>query len=127
MIVLDDPDRGVPPQDLADLRGTSGIPGRTGGGLGRGVTISAPAPLASAVASSAGRIPRSSTGTGTAVKPMAASRSKVTALPFAVVRMADDTVIGSTRFFDLGYWLWPEGLRPVQHHRGRMALGRTAS
>ena len=30
-----------------------------------------------------------------------------TALPFAVVRTADDTVIGSTRFFDFGYWAWP--------------------
>ncbi len=32
------------------------------------------------------------------------------AVPFAVVKMADDAVIGSTRFFDLGYWPWPEGL-----------------
>ena len=31
------------------------------------------------------------------------------ALPFAVVRTADDTVIGSTRFFDFGYWAWPDG------------------
>jgi N-acetyltransferase len=26
-----------------------------------------------------------------------------------VVRTADDTVIGSTRFFDFGYWAWPDG------------------
>ena len=26
-----------------------------------------------------------------------------------MVRAADDTVIGSTRFFDLSYWAWPEG------------------
>jgi N-acetyltransferase len=32
-----------------------------------------------------------------------------TAVPFAVVRMADDAVIGSTRFFDLDYWPWPDG------------------
>ena len=32
--------------------------------------------------------------------------------PFAVVRAADDTVIGSTRFFDFGYWAWPDGHRP---------------
>jgi len=29
------------------------------------------------------------------------------AMPFAVVSAKDDTVIGSTRFFDLGYWPWP--------------------
>jgi len=29
------------------------------------------------------------------------------AVPFAVVRAADDRVIGSTRFFDLETWAWP--------------------
>jgi N-acetyltransferase len=32
-----------------------------------------------------------------------------TAVPFAVVRAADDTVIGSTRFWDLAWWPWPDG------------------
>jgi RimJ/RimL family protein N-acetyltransferase len=32
-----------------------------------------------------------------------------TAAPFAVVRLADDAVIGSTRFFNLEYWAWPPG------------------
>lgn len=31
------------------------------------------------------------------------------ALPFATVRIADGAVIGSTRFFDLERWAWPEG------------------
>jgi N-acetyltransferase len=31
------------------------------------------------------------------------------AAPFAVVRLADDAVIGSTRFFDLARWPWPQG------------------
>jgi N-acetyltransferase len=31
------------------------------------------------------------------------------ALPFATVRIADDAVLGSTRFFDLETWAWPEG------------------
>jgi RimJ/RimL family protein N-acetyltransferase len=35
-----------------------------------------------------------------------------TAAPFAVVRLADETVIGSTRLFDLEWWAWPE-----LHHR----------
>ena len=32
-----------------------------------------------------------------------------TALPFATVRLEDGVVIGSTRFFDLQTWPWPEG------------------
>lgn len=32
-----------------------------------------------------------------------------TAVSFAVVRLADDAVVGSTRFFNLEYWAWPEG------------------
>jgi N-acetyltransferase len=32
-----------------------------------------------------------------------------TAAPFAVVRLADDAVIGSTRFWDLVRWPWPQG------------------
>jgi N-acetyltransferase len=37
------------------------------------------------------------------------ARDNGTAVPFAVVRMEDDAVIGSTRFWDLGYWPWPDG------------------
>ncbi len=43
------------------------------------------------------------------VETAVAARDAGTAVPFAVVRMASDTVIGSTRFWDLGYWPWPEG------------------
>jgi N-acetyltransferase len=31
-----------------------------------------------------------------------------TAMPFATIRTADDAVIGSTRFFDLERWEWPQ-------------------
>ncbi len=31
------------------------------------------------------------------------------AVPFAIVRLADGVVIGSTRFFDLERWAWPVG------------------
>jgi N-acetyltransferase len=37
------------------------------------------------------------------------ARDAATAVPFAVVRAEDDAVIGSTRFFDLDYWAWPDG------------------
>jgi RimJ/RimL family protein N-acetyltransferase len=32
-----------------------------------------------------------------------------TAVPYATVREVDGAVIGCTRFFDLGYWEWPQG------------------
>jgi RimJ/RimL family protein N-acetyltransferase len=31
------------------------------------------------------------------------------AVPFATVRVADGVVLGSTRFFDIESWAWPEG------------------
>src|ERR1700761_9660763 len=43
------------------------------------------------------------------VETAVAAREAGTAVPFAVVRMADDTVIGSTRLWDLQYWAWPDG------------------
>jgi RimJ/RimL family protein N-acetyltransferase len=36
-------------------------------------------------------------------------RDAGTALPFATVRKSDGAVIGSTRFFGLERWAWPEG------------------
>lgn len=36
-------------------------------------------------------------------------REQGSALPFATMRAEDDTVIGSTRFFDLERWAWPAG------------------
>jgi N-acetyltransferase len=39
-----------------------------------------------------------------------------TALPFAIVRADDGVVIGSTRFWNLEYWAWPEG--HPSHGRG---------
>jgi N-acetyltransferase len=37
-----------------------------------------------------------------------AMRDSRAAVPYAVVRIADDTVIGSTRFHQLDYWAWPD-------------------
>jgi RimJ/RimL family protein N-acetyltransferase len=36
-------------------------------------------------------------------------RDEGRAVPFAIVRVDDGAVIGSTRFFDLERWAWPEG------------------
>ena len=32
-----------------------------------------------------------------------------TAVPFAVVRLRDEAIIGSTRFWNIEYWNWPQG------------------
>lgn len=37
-----------------------------------------------------------------------------TALPFAIIRLDDHSIIGSTRFFDIERWAWPSGHK---HHR----------
>ena len=36
-------------------------------------------------------------------------RDAGTAVPFAIVRMGDGVVVGSTRFFNLERWPWPQG------------------
>lgn len=36
-------------------------------------------------------------------------RDAGTALPFAIVRLSDNTVIGSTRFWNIERWAWPIG------------------
>jgi N-acetyltransferase len=43
------------------------------------------------------------------VETAIAASDRGTAVPFAVIAMADDVVIGSTRFWELGYWAWPDG------------------
>ena len=42
------------------------------------------------------------------VEDALAARAKGIAVPFAVVRRADETVIGATRFHQLDYWVRPE-------------------
>ena len=54
-------------------------------------------------------------------------RDAGTALPFVTVRKADETIIGSTRFFEMERWPWPEG---SDHHgkhvfdTGEIEIGR---
>lgn len=43
-------------------------------------------------------------------------RDAGTAVPFAIVRIEDSAVIGSTRFWNIERWAWPEGHR--MHGRG---------
>jgi N-acetyltransferase len=47
----------------------------------------------------------------------AAGREAGTSAPFAVIRVADETVIGSSRLWDLAWWDWPED-HPRHLHDG---------
>lgn len=48
------------------------------------------------------------------------------ALPFAIVRVDDGVVVGSTRFFDLDRWLWPAGhVRHGREHPDACEIGYT--
>jgi len=57
-------------------------------------------------------VPQDEAGCRRYVETALAARDGGTAVPFAVIRAEDDAVIGSTRFFDLDYWPWPDS-----HHR----------
>jgi len=52
-----------------------------------------------------------------AIEVASAARQAGTAAPFAVIRLADEVVIGSTRLFDLDWWAWPPG-HPRDGHDG---------
>jgi N-acetyltransferase len=54
-------------------------------------------------------VPRDEAQARQYVETAIADRESETAAPFAVVRARDDTVIGSTRFWDLRFWAWPDG------------------
>jgi N-acetyltransferase len=54
-------------------------------------------------------VPQEETQVRQYVETAVAARDSAAAVPFAAVRAEDDTVIGSTRFFDFGYWPRPDG------------------
>lgn len=43
------------------------------------------------------------------IKTALTMRNAGSALAYATIRIADGAVVGSTRFFDLEHWAWPEG------------------
>jgi len=63
-------------------------------------------------------VPQDETAVRQYVETAIAARDSAAAVPFAVVRAEDDTVIGSTRFFDFAYWAWPAGNEPGNDRRG---------
>ncbi len=62
-------------------------------------------------------VPTSDVEAGRYIALADAARAAGTAAPFAVIRLADETVIGSTRLWDMQWWPWPEG-HPRHGHDG---------
>jgi RimJ/RimL family protein N-acetyltransferase len=55
-----------------------------------------------------------------------AARDAGAAVPFAIVRIEDGAVIGSTRFFNLEWWPWPQGHeRHGRQHPDACEIGYT--
>jgi RimJ/RimL family protein N-acetyltransferase len=54
-------------------------------------------------------VPRGKAEATAYVETALAWRDANTALPFATVRASDGMVIGSTRFFNMEHWSWPQG------------------
>ena len=61
-------------------------------------------------------VPQGKTEATRYVDTALAWRDANTAVPFAIVRMRDEAVIGSTRFWNIERWAWPEG--HLSHGRG---------
>jgi N-acetyltransferase len=59
------------------------------------------------------------------VESALAQRDTFTAVPFAVTRAADGVVIGSTRFWDLTWWPWPQGRHGSRDAPDTCEIGHT--
>jgi len=55
------------------------------------------------------QVPRNAAEAKEYIRVATAWRDAGTALPFATIRLEDDALVGSTRFFNLEYWPWPQG------------------
>ncbi len=54
-------------------------------------------------------VPQGEAGMEAYVNTALAAKAAGSVIPFATVRLSDGAVIGSTRFFDVESWPWPEG------------------
>lgn len=54
-------------------------------------------------------VPRGKAAATTYVDTALAWRDAGTAVPFAIIRQADGAVLGSTRFWNIERWAWPQG------------------
>src|SRR5262249_30432031 len=74
-------------------------------------------------------VPQGEAGAADYIEAALAQRDAGAAAPFAVVRIADGAVIGSTRFWDLVWWPWPPGhprYRIIGEPEGQKAPRRRA-
>jgi RimJ/RimL family protein N-acetyltransferase len=60
-------------------------------------------------------VPQGKTGAKVYIDTALAWRNAGTAVPFAIIRTDDDVVVGSTRFWNIERWSWPQGHQ--QHGR----------
>jgi N-acetyltransferase len=63
------------------------------------------------------KVPVGDTEAGRFIELATEARETGSTAPFAVIRLADETVIGSTRLWDLQWWAWPAG-HPRHGHDG---------
>src|ERR1700723_2992478 len=71
-------------------------------------------------------VPQGKLEAATYINTAIAWRDSGTAVPFAIVNQNDNTVIGSTRFWNLERWAWPPGhLRHARHHPDACEIGYT--
>src|SRR5260370_16498063 len=61
-------------------------------------------------------VPQGKVAASSYINTALAWRDAGSAVPFAIVRADDDVVIGSTRFWNLERWSWPEGHPRHGHH-----------
>ena len=54
-------------------------------------------------------VPQNREATASYIETALTWRKAGSSLAFAIIRAEDDTVIGSTRFFDIERWAWPKG------------------
>jgi N-acetyltransferase len=54
-------------------------------------------------------VPQSAEQAKAYIETALARRDAGTALPFVIIRISDGVAVGSTRFFDLDRWAWPQG------------------
>jgi RimJ/RimL family protein N-acetyltransferase len=71
-------------------------------------------------------VPQGKLEATTYINTAIAWRDAGTAVPFAIVNLNDNTVIGSTRFWNLERWSWPPGHpRHARHHPDACEIGYT--
>jgi RimJ/RimL family protein N-acetyltransferase len=71
-------------------------------------------------------VPQGKLEATTYINTAIAWRDAGTAVPFAIVNQNDNTVIGSTRFWNLERWAWPPGHpRHARHHPDACEIGYT--